>query len=331
MQKAARFILLACLVIVTARTQAAELRADHPLLLAEQRLFELYQKFNDTVVRVKVAVRTKDETGADQVALTVLSGFYIDAQGTVLTNAIPMQEGTRLWIEQNGISLLAVPVASDTRSNLGLVRVAKPPENIHFIDLEQAAPDLPIGSLAYAITSPLDFSPTPKLGLVSGRESRFSDIVFPFTQTRISISSGPAEGGAPVFNSAGAFIGISVAALPEIDSSYIVSPTFLQKIVPQLREQKKTTYPSIQANFEERGNPAQMKTEIIVTEVEKNGAAERGGLKPGDHILQFQSRAVQSVDDLRNSIFFSVPKNFATLLIRRDDTEKEITLLLGEE
>ncbi|EDY81805.1 PDZ domain protein [Verrucomicrobiia bacterium DG1235] len=301
------------------------------LVQIEDQLVRLYQQYKDAVVKVKVAAKTQDSNGKEQVALTVLSGFYIDEKGTVLTNAVPLQEGPRIRIEKDGMQLLAVPIASDPRSNLGLVQVAKPPAGIRFINLDQVAKAPAIGSLAYAITSPLDFNPTPKLGLVTGRESSFSDIDFPFTYTRISIPSGPAEGGSPVFSSEGELIGISVASLPDINSSYLVPTNSLRHIVSQLRETKSFIHPIIRARFSEKTDPTSLSRSIVVNEVDEGSAASQSGLKAGDQIIQFEGVDVTQINTLRDAIFFSDADSFTSFIIRRGDEEMEITLLLESE
>lgn len=330
MLKAAGLLAIFCfaLALQTLRANDKGRAIGEPVQHLEQRLIDLYRDLQDSVVKVKIATMSLDENGDEKVALTVLSGFYIDDQGTVLTNAIPLQDGPRIRIEQNGVQLLAVPIASDPRSNIALVQVAKPPANIQFIDLEQPAKTGAIGSLAYAITSPLDLDPTPKLGLVSGEESSFSDIIFPFTYTRISIASGPAEGGSPVFFADGSLMGISVASLPDVDSSYIVPTRFLKRIVSQLREKKRATHPSLGVRFSTRGNPAKMRADVIVAEVLNETSPDETGLLPGDVLLGFQKEPITDIDGLRDAIFLSEIGKYVSLQILRGDAEKEITLLL---
>lgn len=310
----------------TARTHTFESE-----IRGEQRLIELYQKYRDTVVKVKIATRTVDENGQEKVALTVLSGFFIDGKGTVLTNAIPMQEGPRLRIEKDGAQYLAVAIASDPRSNIGLVQVAKPPPNLSYIEIETEDPPPSIGSLAYAITSPLDFAATPKLGLVSGRESSFSDIVFPFTYTRVSIASGPAEGGSPVFDSSGSLLGVSVASLPDINSSYLVPTRALRRIVEGIRKKDGGLHPIIRARFSEKVDPTTLERIVTVDFVENEGAARSSGLKQGDRILSIDGDEILSIDQWRDAVFFKDTGSFASLVVARGNERKEIALLLESE
>lgn len=307
---------------------SASANSDRSLADLEERLVSLYQARKDSVVKVKVATRAQDETGENRFSLTVLSGFFIDPQGTVLTNAIPQTEGTRVWIERQGLQLLAITLGVDRKSNLGLIKAAKPPSQLSYIDLEDAAEQIPVGAFAFAITSPLDFAPTPKWGMVSGKESSFSDVRFPFTYTRINIPSGPAEGGSPVFDRRGRLMGISVATLPDIDSSYIVPAKPLRHIVSTLLAKGTFRHPDLRIRLEERTLPTLGETQVVVREIEPNSSAAESGLKPGDLLLRIGDRPVTSANQARDAVFFGEIGAFLTLTVQRGNEELEFAVLL---
>lgn len=294
----------------------------------EHRLVDLYQKYKDTVVKVKIATQSVDEEGQESVSLTVLSGFFIDPDGTVLTNAIPLNENARARVEINGLQFLAIPIASDQASNLSLLTLAKPPPNLSHIDLETAKMDTELGSVAYAITSPLHFASTPKLGLVTGFESSFQSIVFPVTYTRVSIPSGPAEGGSPVFNTDGKLIGVSVASLPDIESSYLVPTKALRRIVKELKKGSAPNYPTLHAEFETFGNPATLEQFIKVSRVTSKSDSPSSKLLEGDIVIAYNEIPISNVNALRDAIFYSPIGEFATLTVRRDDSLMDIPILV---
>lgn len=325
MQKAARLIAIAGFIFANC---ALNRGAEVSIALMEQHLVSLYQKNKDAVVKVKVATKTTNESGEETVALTVLSGFFIDSEGTVLTNAVPTHEGPRIRVEKDRAQLLAVPIGSDPVTNIALLKLAKPPQNIQYIDLENAAIQTETGAMAFSITSPLEFAPTPRMGIIGGKESSFGEIAFPFTYTRIGIPSGPAEGGSPVFNSQGQFIGISVAALPETASSYIVPTRPLKRIIDQLRLNKAVEHQTIKAEFKDRGSPIDFSKSVFVESIEPNSSAEKSGLKNGDQIRSFQGIEIKDVHQLRDLLFFGEAGSFITLKVQRQDQEIEIPILL---
>ncbi|MBC2606836.1 S1C family serine protease [Pelagicoccus albus] len=315
-------------LIVTALATLNPATSKSQPLEAELRLIDLYQNFKDAVVKVKIAIQTTDANGDTKVSLTVMTGFYIDSEGTVLTNAVPMEPGPRMRIEHKATQFLAVPIASDPVTNLALLRVAQPPEKIDYIDINASNDSPEIGSIAYAISSPLNLDPTPKLGLVTGRESNFNEVAFPFTYTRVSIPSGPAEGGSPFFDSEGKLIGISVAALPDVDSSYIIPADQLAKIVEQLQSEKSVSHPLIRASFLEQGGQEFGKRSIIVTGLAAESNAEKSDLRVGDKIIQAQDTTLESINQFRDLIAELQPGNFIRLTIERGNQELEIPILL---
>ncbi|MDQ8201664.1 trypsin-like peptidase domain-containing protein [Pelagicoccus sp. SDUM812003] len=295
----------------------------------ESQLIDLYQKNRDAVARVKVATRTKDASGADSTALTVLSGFFIDPNGHVLTNALPSTDNSRIWIEKGGKQYLAVLVGTDTTCNLSLLQLAKPPETLTHIPLETTPDATPIGSLAIAITCPLEFEPTPKWGLVSGRESKFSDIRFPFAYTRVSIPSGPAEGGSPVFDKRGRLIGISVATLPEVSSSYIVPTAALKRVADYLRQGRAFPHLELGADLleSEISYSNEARKSVVVQNLHNNGLAKNSGLRKGDTILRINGEEISSLNQLSDLLFFSERDAFLQVTVLRGDEEIELAIL----
>lgn len=297
-----------------------------PLLALQEAVVSLYEEHKDAVVRVKVAAKHTAE-GEERVTLTVLSGFFIDAEGTVLTNAVPASETARVWIEKDGRQYLAEVLGTDKRTNISVLKTAKPPQGFDYIELDAGREIPAIGSLAFAITSPLDFAPTPKWGLVSGRESHFSDIEFPLSYTRISIPAGPAEGGSPVFGHSADLIGISVATLPEVSSSYLVPTRALQLIAGELKASGSFSHLRLPAELEERVLNSQEK-HVSVKSVEPASPAGEDRLQIGDVLIQIDGYPAATVDQARDAIFFSKRGEALNVTVLRDGKKQELRLAL---
>ncbi len=315
------------LVFLVFRLATLALEAS-PLAELEDSLQALYRENHDAVVRVKVALRATDEEGKERASLTVLSGFFIDEQGTVLTNALPEGDASRIYIEKDGRQYLALKLGTDRRTNISIIQTAKPPTSYKSVSLADAIEEAPLGSLAFAITSPLEFAPTPKFGLVSGRESQFSEIEFAFTYTRISIPSGPAEGGAPVFDRKGRLLGVTVATLPEVNSSYIVPAKPLRRIVKKLREQGVYKHADTHLRLEEKAMLLDAGNEVVIRSVEPGSQADKIGIKAGDVILSIDGQPAISLNQVRDQIFFSEQETFIELSLRRGDEPIDFALLL---
>lgn len=291
----------------------------------------IYQDRKDAVVRVKVATEERSENDEPKVVLRVFSGFFISEKGQVLTSYLPTDNATRVWIEKRGISYLADIVGSDARTNVALLQVINLPESFEYIDLIENKESHEIGALAFSVTSPLDFSPTPKFGLVTGFESHFAEVVFPLTYTRLSISIGPAEGGSPAFDAENELIGIVMATLPEVDSSYIIPTKALSRIVSHLTQYQKVRYGVLPIEFEEKADSYNIGKRVLVKSIVPGSPAERSGLQAKDEIISLEGRQIADLNDLRDSIFFKNPGDFLLFTIKRDQKELEFAILLEPE
>lgn len=323
-QAALGLALVAKLALATP-LQAQAAGGAHALELTIQ---QIYQQRSDAVVRVKVATQSLDESGQSKTSLVVFSGFFISPDGRVLTNAIPKRESTRAWIEKDGLSYLADVVGSDERTNISLLQIINLPPRFAHISLGALEERPSIGTLAIAITSPLDFAPSPSFGLVTGYESHFANFVFPFTYTRVSIPIGPAEGGSPVFNARGQLLGISMASMPEVRSSYIIPVRALGRLVDDLGKRGSVQYGVLPIELEEKADRYNTSRGVAVKSVVAGSPAHRAGMREGDQILRIDGIKIESLNQARDIIFYKEPSTFMHFDVRRGDTKLEFAILL---
>ncbi|MCH6255429.1 S1C family serine protease [Puniceicoccaceae bacterium K14] len=296
----------------------------------ESEIQAVYNAHADSIVRVKVATKNPDIEGENSTSLIVFSGFFVSDDGKVLTNATS-KDTTRVWIEKDGLSYLADVIGSDEKSNLSLLQILNLPKEFGFIEIQENVERPPIGSFTVALTSPLEFAPSPSFGLVTGYESSFDKFIFPFTYTRSNIAIGPAEGGSPIFNSKGEFIGINTASMPEIRSSYSIPPSALKKIVDDFNQYGKVYYATPPFTMKEAAGRYNQGRIVTINELDENSSAIEAGLKPGDAIVEINSVKISGINQARNTIFQQEPGAFLKLKIQRDDTILKFALPLESD
>lgn len=301
------------------------------LLDLQSALQSIYRDRQDAIVRVKAATAKQDGDEDPKAELLVLSGFFVSQNGEVLTSHMPPDRTTRVWIEQNGISYLAEVIGTDARTNVAFLQVINLPKNFGFIELNPDKDRQAIGSLAFAVTSPLDFKPTPKFGLVTGLESHFAEFIFPLTYTRLSIPIGPAEGGSPVFDANNELIGILMGFIPEVESSYIVPTKALERIVTQLKSYQKVRYGLLPMEFEEKADEYNIDRQVLVKSIVAGSPAERSGLQARDVVASIDGQAIDNLNDLRDLVFFKNPGDFLLFTVKRGGKELEFAILLEPE
>ena len=292
----------------------------------QSRLIDLYREHSNAIVRVKVATEDLDDTGNPRISLLVFSGFFVGPEGQVLTNSTVTEQSNRIWVEKDGLSYLAEVIGNDPRTNVGLLQVLKLPRSFSYIPLTLSNEVHQIGSFVMAITSPLDFSPTPSIGLVTGSESFFSNFVFPFTYTRVGIPGGPAEGGSPILDLDGRLLGITVASVPEVKSSYVVPTRALIRLHAQLEAAGSVQYGGLPVEFAERPDRLNVAKEIYVSEILPNSSASEAGLQKGDILRDIDGGPAESINQLRDTIFFTEIGEFLSLEFERDNKRLSFAL-----
>ncbi len=288
----------------------------------------IYKENSEAVVRVIVATQKENETESDEPFQHVFSGFFISKDGKAITSSMPPKEKSRVWIEKNGISYLAEIIGSDTRANISLLQVINLPKNLSYIELEATEIEDLVGSFAVAITSPLIFDPSPSFGIVTGFESSFAKDVFPFTFIRVGLPIGPAEVGSPIFDISGNLLGISMASIPEIASSYIIPVKAIKRIVDDFLDRGSVRYGVLPIGFEERADRYNIERGIYVNKVVPGSPAARAGVQIGDTLATIDDQKVGSLNQARDLIFFKLPGEFIHFKVLRDDKELEFAILL---
>ncbi len=314
------------LVIIASLIFAASASAD--IQGIQEAIKSVYRTHSDAVIRVIVAVQKDEDAPDDEPLQHVFSGFFISKDGKAITSSMPPKEKSRVWIEKNGISYLAEIIGSDARTNVSLLQVINLPKNLSYIELEDPRAEDLIGSFAIAITSPLIFNPSPSFGIVTGFESNFANDVFPFTFIRVGLPIGPAEVGSPVFDASGKLLGISMASIPEISSSYIIPVKAMKRIVDDFLDRGSVKYGVLPIGFEEKADRYNIEKRIFVNKVVPGSPAARAGVRIGDTLATIDGQNVTNLNQARDRIFFKMPGEFIHFKVLRDDKELEFAILL---
>jgi S1-C subfamily serine protease len=256
------------------------------------------------------------------------SGVIIDEDGYVLTNFHVVGRARRVWVKlHDGREFEAEKVAVHSSTDVALIRIrAKAGEKFTAIKL---APDddLLLGETVLALGNPFGLGGSVSKGILSSKTRRPPTNeepldVLDWLQTDAAIN--PGNSGGPLVNLRGELIGINVAVLNQGQGIGFAIP--VKRVTERLAE----IYSPESLDglwFGARVRPGTLPLQIASVQLES--PAGRAGLRPGDVILQVNSRAPRSFIDFTTTLRAAKDQRDLTFLIQRN-TDRRITLTVRQ-
>lgn len=267
------------------------------------------------------------------------SGIIISADGTILTNNHVIDGADKVQIEMNDRrSLEAKVVGADKLSDLAVLKIDA--KDLPYLSLGDSD-KVRVGDIVLAIGNPLGLGQTVTAGIISakGRRTGLSDGSFEdFLQTDAPINQG--NSGGPLINVNGELIGINSQILSpsggNIGIGFSIPSNMAKSVMEQLlkdgkvhRGQLGVIVQNITADLAESFKVKGLDG-VVVSQVKKDSAADKAGVKLGDVILTLNGEKIDDSNTLRNRIAATAPGTEVTLKIQRDEKEQEIKATLEE-
>jgi len=297
-------------------------------LALERRLVEVFDENHAKVVRIKAAFESSETNG--KVSLRVGTGFLVSSDGLILANSSVTDGARRIWAERGEVSYVVETVASDAETNIALLKVVdEQGSDFDFLPVDEL-PYPAVGTLILSIGCALEFDPSPRLGLVTGRDSNFGQRVFPTAYIRTTIPANPGEGGSPVLDLNGRLLGMIVASLPEVGASYVIPASAIGKVRDDLLLSGVVQYGWIGIEVENRPRGGADDAPLVVTSITPGGPADDAGLKIGDRIMLLNKDPVESINVMRHRFFVSRVGQYIDFRVERDEETLDFGVRVGE-
>jgi serine protease Do len=262
----------------------------------------------------------------------------IDPSGIALTNAHVVESATEIGVvTAEGKKHKAKVLGADAKSDLAVLRLQDgggfPAARLGDSDAMQ------VGDWVIAIGSPFGFTQTVTAGIISAKgrvlgQGPFDD----FLQTDAAIN--PGNSGGPLANMAGEVIGINTAIVSRNGGSmgigFAIPANLTKKIYSELTARGKVARGwlgvSVQPLTAELAKSFGARDEagVLVADVMDGSPAEKGGLKSGDIILDFNGRKVTAPSDLQRAVGLTAPGSTARVRVLRDRAERTVDIKIGE-
>ena len=269
----------------------------------------IQEQVKNTVVQVFAQIASIDilqpyKAPGQQVASG--SGFFINDEGELITNAHVVNEAYKVYIQipQLGKRLIDVDVVGISERDVALLRVC--PDDLAMIKRELGTvPFLTFGDSDYvrrsdevlAMGYPLgQQSLKSTTGVISGREQ---------SMIQISAPINPGSSGGPLLNTHGQVVGINTAMVAEAQNiGYIIPINDLKIILADLHNIKVLRTPFLgilynnatEALTEYLGNPKPGGCYLV--EVMKGSTLFKAGVQRGDMIYEINGHTVDMYGDM---------------------------------
>ena len=269
---------------------------------------DVYAQNVDAVVAITAELSGYDNYGRMASGYSAGSGFFISADGYVVTNYHVVEGSTAVTITMhNDEEYDAEIVGYEENNDLALLKVEG--ENFPHVIIGSSS-ELQVGDQVAAIGNVLStFASSMTVGYVSGvdRVVNTEGTAMNMIQTDVAINSG--NSGGPLFNMKGEVVGITTAKFSGNSSSgasiegigFAIPMDDVTGMIEDLRDYGYVTGAylgvmvlDVDATAQYYGLPAG----AYVESVSKDGAAEKYGILPGDIITEGGGFKVTSVSDL---------------------------------
>ncbi|OJW52465.1 MAG: peptidase [Candidatus Accumulibacter sp. 66-26] len=312
-------------ISVSATRKAGNGHAEMPQIDPDDPFYEFFRRFRIPQAQGEVPVRGQG------------SGFIIDANGTVLTNAHVVDGADEVTVKlTDKREFTAKVLGMDKASDVAVLKIEG--KNLPVVKTGSSS-GTRVGEWVLAIGSPFGFENSASAGIVSAKSRSLPDGSYvPFIQTDVAVN--PGNSGGPLFNMAGEVIGIN-SQIYSRSGGYQglsfaipieVAMHVEQQIVTHGKVQRGRLGVSIQEVNQSLADSFGLKqpTGALVDAVEKNSPAAKAGLEPGDVILAIDDKPIASSGELPLIVAGMAPGETARLKVWRNGGTRSIDIRVGQ-
>ncbi len=324
----------------------------------EKNNIDVYQRYSGGVVNITTTTLRYDfflrpvpmESGTG-------SGAVIDDQGHIVTNYHVVRDSERLEVTlPDKTKVDATVVGADANNDLAVIQIKVPRGKVTPIPLGTSR-GLQVGQKVLAIGNPYGLERTLTTGIISslGRSIQTENgrLIEDIIQTDAAIN--PGNSGGPLLNSQGQIIGINSAIVAQSTGiGFAIPADTVRRITADLLTTGYVRHPFLGirgiVNLSENPGLARalrLDTDsgLMVVDVYPNSPAAQAGVREateqvrfgfrsipigGDVILQFQGKAITSVQELGSEIDRYKPGDKVTITLLRNNRRVEVPITLGD-
>jgi len=263
------------------------------------------------------------------------SGFIIESNGLILTNAHVVEGATTIYVTlTDKREFKAKLLGMDKRTDVAVVKIEA--RDLPKLPLGDSS-KVRVGEWVLAIGSPFGLENTVTAGIVSAK-SRDTGDYLPFIQTDVAVN--PGNSGGPLLNTAGQVIGINSQIFSRsggyMGISFAIPIDEAMRVADQLRTNGKMTRGRIGVALGEMTKEVAESLGLgkprgaYVRNVEPGGPAAAGGIEAGDVILSFNGRDITKSTDLPRVVGETKPGTLVPVQVWRKGGARDLTVTVTD-
>jgi serine protease Do len=273
------------------------------------------------------------------------SGFVVDKEGYILTNrhVVEGADNIRVTLANGRRTYDAKLVGKDARTDVALLKI-EPKESLTALQLGDSD-RTEVGEWVMAIGNPFGLGGNSvTVGVVSFKGQRpglggfTRGTSVDLIQTDAAIN--PGNSGGPLINTRGEVVGVNTLIVTgglqqSAGVGFAVAVNVAKEVLPQLRAKGKVIRGwlgvSIQSMDEDLAKTYRLKEPAgaVVTDVTRDGPADKAGLRPEDVVIDVDGHKVQDNADLSRYVASKAPGTTVRLRVLRGGAEKDVSVSLG--
>jgi S1-C subfamily serine protease len=285
------------------------------------------------------------------------SGFVLDKQGYILTNAHVVNGGSNIQVHfGHGDPVAAKLVGKDLSTDLALVKIDPSKAKLDALPLGDSS-KLRVGDPAVAIGNPFGFDDTVTTGIISALQRQINApngfSIDNVIQTDAAIN--PGNSGGPLLDAAGQVVGINSqiatggSGSGSVGIGFAIPINTAKSVIPQLKASGKVEHAYIGITTAQVTAQAARDLNLptdhggLVQAVVKGGPADKAGIRAGhtqtnaqggllaggDLIVKVAGRAINTPDDIAGAIATKKPGDQVQITFYRGKSLKTVTVTLG--
>ena len=289
--------------------------------------------------------------GEQQQGTATGSGFVVDKDGTIITNAHVVDGASKVTVsfEEGGDAIDADVKGVDDDADIAVLKINPEGRNLTVLPLGDSS-KLSVGDPVVAIGNPFGLQRTVTTGIVSALQRQvdapsgfpISDVI----QTDASIN--PGNSGGPLLNARGEVIGINSQIATgggqgSVGIGFAVPIDQAKRELPKLRagqEIKRAYLGVVMSDLTDqiaKQLDLPVKEGALVQTVSNGSPADKAGLQAGsssgrgaDVIVSIDGKSVAGADDVVQAVSEKEPGDTVEIEYYRGNDKRTVTVKLGE-